>query len=64
MTQRKDDQTPTPPGGRAAERQREFEEARSIRKPRDEVESPRDSGVPPSDSQDPSGDSADKDTKK
>jgi hypothetical protein len=31
MTKRKDDETPDPPGGRAAERLREFEESRAQR---------------------------------
>jgi len=30
MTKRKDDSSPTPPGGRAAERLREFERARGL----------------------------------
>jgi hypothetical protein len=34
MTKRKGDQTPPPSGGRAAERLRQFEEARGIRRKR------------------------------
>jgi hypothetical protein len=34
MTARKEDSTPPPPGGRAAERLREFEEARGLRPPK------------------------------
>lgn len=33
MTKRKEDDTPPRPGGRAAERLRQFEEARGLRKP-------------------------------
>jgi hypothetical protein len=40
MTQRKNDKTPTPSGGRAAERRRQFEEARGI--PRPKPKAPRD----------------------
>lgn len=54
MTQRKDDHTPPPPGGRAAERLRQFEEARGIRKRQEELENPEDPGQKAPGSQDPS----------
>jgi hypothetical protein len=40
MTKRKDDSTPAPPGGRAAERLREFERARGLEPEQPETERP------------------------
>ena len=49
MTKRKDDDTQPPSGGRAAERLRQFEEARGLRKPDQPAEKERQSGKPETD---------------
>ena len=49
MTKRKGDDTQPPPGGRAAERLRQFEEARGLRKPGQPAEKERQPGKPEAD---------------
>jgi hypothetical protein len=60
MTRRKGDETASPPGGRAAERRREFEEARSIPKREQGAETPQDKADVPPDSQQPTDNSSEK----
>lgn len=64
MTQRKDDQTPRSPGGRAAERLRQFEEARGITKPEKELEGPEDPCRQAPESQEPRDEPGKKNRKK
>ena len=49
MTKRKDDNTQPPSGGRAAERLRQFEEARGLRKPGKPVEESGEAAKPEDD---------------